>query len=88
MSTLLPGDHASHNGTQQPRSDAPSPRIDPAWSINDVLLKYPATITVFNAYGVDACCGGAQSVADAAAQDGIDLAALLAALEGAVGGAA
>lgn len=77
MSAHVPGDAT--------RSHAPAAgataHIDPSWSVNDVLMKYPATISVFNAFGVDACCGGAQSLREAAAGDGIDLDALVAALE-------
>lgn len=37
-------------------------------------------VTVLNAYGIDTCCGGGDSVAEAAACDGIDLDELLEAL--------
>ena len=56
-------------------------RIDPSWSLNEVLRRQPNTAVVLNAFGLDACCGGARSLADAAAEDGVDLDALLAALE-------
>ena len=48
--------------------------------INDVIKKYPKTIAVFNAFRVDACCGGAQSIEATATADGVDVAALLLAL--------
>lgn len=47
------------------------------WSVNDVIRRYPATVDLFNRYGIDACCGGAASVADAARRDGADRALLL-----------
>ncbi len=50
-------------------------------TVNDIIARHPATVAVFNAHGIDACCGGAVSVAEAAARDGADLAALLADLE-------
>ncbi len=48
--------------------------------INDVIKKYPQTIPVFNRFGVDACCGGGQGIEQTATADGINVAALLAAL--------
>ena len=48
--------------------------------INDVIKKYPKTIAVFNAFRVDACCGGAQSIEATATADGVHVAALLLAL--------
>lgn len=76
MSAQIPGDVTA---SLAPATGADS--IDPSWSVNDVLLKFPATIAVFNTFGVDACCGGAQSLREAAAEGGIDLASLVAALE-------
>ena len=55
-------------------------RIDQDLTINEVLLKYPSAVSVLNAYGIDTCCGGGDSVAEAAACDGIDLDELLSAL--------
>lgn len=52
--------------------------------INEVIKKYPRTIAVFNAYRVDSCCGGGQSVVKTAASDGVDVEALLEALNAAV----
>ena len=51
--------------------------IDPAASVNDVISRYPATIHVFNKFGLDSCCGGAAPIVDAARRDGADLDALL-----------
>jgi regulator of cell morphogenesis and NO signaling len=58
--------------------------VDPAWTVNEVLRRYPAAVAVFNAFGVDACCGGANGVPEAAREAGLDPADLLAALESAV----
>lgn len=52
--------------------------------VNEVLLRYPATVAVFNAFGIDACCGGAASIADAAQRDGADVDQLMAAVGTAV----
>ena len=49
--------------------------------INEVIKKYPQTISVFNRFGVDACCGGGQSIERTATADGINAPALLIALD-------
>ena len=49
-------------------------------SINDVIKAWPATLPVFNTFGVDSCCGGARTLAQAAAEGNFDLNAFLAAL--------
>ena len=54
--------------------------IDPTASVNDVISRYPATIPVFNKFGLDTCCGGGAPIAEAAGRDGADLGALLAEL--------
>lgn len=53
--------------------------------VNETLQLYPATTAVFNQFGIDACCGGAASISDAAARDGADPNELLDALNGAIG---
>ena len=65
-----------------------SPRvdIDPAWTINETIRQLPVAIGVFNRFGVDTCCGGSATIEEAAACDGIDLAALLDALHEAARG--
>lgn len=55
--------------------------IDPAWSVNEVMARYPATMNVFNRFGVDTCCGGGAPVREAARRDGADVPALLDALK-------
>ncbi|MEW6034526.1 MAG: DUF542 domain-containing protein [Chloroflexota bacterium] len=52
--------------------------------INDVIKRYPQTIAVFNEYRVDSCCGGGQSIEKTTTRDGVDVAALLRALNEAV----
>jgi iron-sulfur cluster repair protein YtfE (RIC family) len=51
------------------------------WSVNETLLRHPVSIKVFNAFGVDSCCGGAATIAEAAAEVGIAPDVLLHALE-------
>jgi regulator of cell morphogenesis and NO signaling len=54
-------------------------------TVNEIVRLHPPTVEVFNRHGIDACCGGAVSVRDAAVRDGADPEALLAALREAVG---
>jgi regulator of cell morphogenesis and NO signaling len=62
--------------------------ITPDLTINTVVQRYPAALGVFNARGLDTCCGGALTLADAAGRHGLDLAELLAALEAVAAGGA
>ena len=54
-----------------------------ALTVNETIQRFPATLAVFQSYGIDSCCGGAHTVADAAARHGVPLPALLKALEAA-----
>lgn len=45
-------------------------------TVNEAIRRYPATVEIFNRFGIDACCGGASLVAEAAVRDGADPAAL------------
>ena len=55
--------------------------IDSALTVNELIARHPATVAAFNAFGIDACCGGAVPVREAARRDGADPEALLTALE-------
>lgn len=55
-------------------------RIGPDWTVNDTLRIFPATVAVFNEFGIDACCGGAATLAAAAQRDEVHLAELIEAL--------
>ena len=59
--------------------------IDPTATVNEVLVQYPAAVSVFNAFGIDACCGGDAPLDEAARRDGADVIALIAALDTIVG---
>lgn len=56
-------------------------KIDAQMTVNEVLRLYPATLSVFNEYGIDTCCGGGIALSVAAERDGIDLAVLLSRLQ-------
>ena len=58
-----------------------SPTIDTAATVNEILVQHPVAVSAFNTFGIDACCGGDASLAEAARRDGADLAALIAALD-------
>ena len=56
-------------------------------TVNEIVRRWPATVEVFNRFGIDACCGGAAPPAEAAARDGADAEALRRALDEAREGA-
>ncbi|HSJ14724.1 MAG TPA: DUF542 domain-containing protein [Longimicrobiales bacterium] len=51
--------------------------LSPEVSVNDAIRLVPATVEIFNRYGIDACCGGAASIRDAAERDGAPFEALM-----------
>lgn len=57
-----------------------SSSISPAITVNDLLREVPAAAALLNRLGVDTCCGGSLTLAEAAASIGIPLPQLLAAL--------
>ncbi len=59
--------------------------VDPNLTLNEVIQRYPAALGVFNARGLDTCCGGGLPVAEAARRHGLDLAELMTALAQAAG---
>ena len=54
--------------------------ISETMTVNDAIRLHPESVGVFNALGVDACCGGAATLAEAAGRDGVPLTELLRAL--------
>lgn len=61
--------------------------LDPTWTVNETIARHPATMAVFNRFGIDTCCGSGVSVSDAAHRDEIELGVLLDALRQAVAAA-
>jgi regulator of cell morphogenesis and NO signaling len=57
--------------------------LDAEWSVNEILARFPASARVLNAWGVDTCCGGHHSLAEAAREGALDLDALVAEILGA-----
>jgi regulator of cell morphogenesis and NO signaling len=55
--------------------------IDTETTVNEVIRMYPESVSVFNQLGIDACCGGDASLAEAAWRDGVDLGSLLTRLD-------
>lgn len=53
-------------------------RIDPALSVNEILLRHPAALPALKAAGIDTCCGGAKPLSVAAQTAGVELEELLA----------
>lgn len=52
------------------------PALDCTWRVEDVITRHPATIGVFNRFGIDTCCGAVLSVQEAAKRDCVDAEAL------------
>lgn len=62
---------------------------NPNWSllstVDEIVAFAPITINVFNAFGIDTCCGGAVPLRDATLRAHVPLATFLAALDAAIG---
>jgi regulator of cell morphogenesis and NO signaling len=46
--------------------------IDPSRSLSELVLDRPSSMRIFARLGLDYCCGGRQSLADACAERGLD----------------
>lgn len=58
--------------------------FDPAWTVNETMARYPATMEVFNRFGIDTCCGSGSPIREAAYRDDADPDALVDAIRAAV----
>ena len=58
----------------------PYPAINSSWTINEVIAMYPETITVFNAFGMDMCCGADEIIDVAGRAAGLDPQVIVSAL--------
>ena len=54
--------------------------LESSWTINETIQQFPETITVFNAFGIDTCCGGDETIEAAAREGEINLDAVMARL--------
>lgn len=52
-------------------------RIGRTMSVSEAVRLFPATTAVFSSFGIDACCGGAATIADAAVRNGAEVGELL-----------
>ena len=54
--------------------------------VNETIRQFPGTVEVFNRHGIDACCGGARTIVDAAVLDGADVETLVREVEQVIAG--
>lgn len=66
--------------TDSPTSRLPA-TIDPSWTVRDVVSRYPATVSTFKAWKVEACCDAGRSLEEASQRAGVSRERLIAALE-------
>jgi regulator of cell morphogenesis and NO signaling len=52
--------------------------IDTTQSVREIVQQHPGTVAVFEAFGIDYCCGGSKSLEEACRKDAIPLEAVLA----------
>jgi regulator of cell morphogenesis and NO signaling len=57
-----------------------------ATTVRDIALEQPASIRVFEKFGIDYCCGGRKALAQACQERSLDLQTVLAAIESAAQG--
>ncbi len=60
---------------------------DATQTVRNIALEQPASIRVFEQYGIDYCCGGRKPLAEACAAGNLEVNAVIAALEAAAQGA-
>jgi regulator of cell morphogenesis and NO signaling len=56
--------------------------------VSDVAAARPATVKIFQQYGIDFCCGGKRPLSEACAEHGVDVDSLVTELRSAASGAA
>ncbi len=77
-------EHGEHAAGQLGAPQGPSQgqiHVDGKTTVRELVGRYPHTRPVFEEHGIDYCCGGGQSLANAAKKHGLELPALVAALE-------
>jgi iron-sulfur cluster repair protein YtfE (RIC family) len=58
--------------------------LSPDQTVNETVQRAPWTLPVLKSFGIDTCCGGAATLAEASGRHGIELPVLLDALARAV----
>lgn len=58
--------------------------IESTMTLDEITNRFPDTIKVFNEFGMDICCGGGVSLAEAAERDGVAIESIERALRAAV----
>ncbi|HET9453755.1 MAG TPA: DUF542 domain-containing protein [Gemmatimonadaceae bacterium] len=58
--------------------------IESTMTLDEITNRFPDTIRVFNEFGMDICCGGGVSLAEAAERDGVAIESIERALRVAV----
>jgi regulator of cell morphogenesis and NO signaling len=61
-----------------------TPPPSPEHSVNEIICRYPSVLSVLDGFGVDTCCGGAESLASAARSARIPIDALMAGISAAI----
>jgi regulator of cell morphogenesis and NO signaling len=61
--------------------------VDPAWTVNELISRFPECMPLLNAHGVDTCCGGELPLDRAAREAGMAQRRLLDLLEAVAQGA-
>lgn len=51
--------------------------LTPGTTVNEAVQRFPETLAVFSEAGIDACCGGALPIDEAARRHGLDVPLLL-----------
>lgn len=59
--------------------------LDPGLTVEAVMTRHPETVPVFNALGIDTCCGAGASLRDAAAEANLPMCEMLRALADVIG---
>jgi hypothetical protein len=67
-----------------PAPEPAAPPVDAKASVAETARAHPATVPVFSRLGMDACCGGAESIERSAAHGGHDLGDVLKQLQEAI----
>lgn len=55
--------------------------IDPTTTINALVDRHPSLMPILAGHGLDLCCGGPLTLAEAAERHGLDMAALIGEIE-------